>query len=500
MLNFASIAQSARYKYWVFGALGIGTFASVVDHGSVTVALPSIAKDFQTDLPSAQWIVIGYALTISALLLPMGRLADIAGRKRIYVLGILVLVIGSVAAGLAPNLGVLLVARFVQGVGAAMTQGTSMAIVTSVFPARERGQAIGLIMTTVGVGAVAGPAIGGLVIDALGWPAVFFMTIPLGLAGIAATLAVLKNWESEKAPAGSGFDWLGAILSTGILVSLLLGLTTAHKAGWTSAPILGVFILSASLIGVFIWWELRARTPMLDLRFFKYRTFSFGIGAAFFTFLGQSAVLFLMPFYIQNVLGYSPKVAGLMVVPGALSMAILGSVAGTLSDRFGHRWFTVGGLAASASGLLFLTQVTENSSLWMVIPGLMLMSSGMGLFYSPNSSSVLSAVDRTDYGVVAGFLNLVRNSGNVVSLAIATTVVTVTMGSMGFEPSLEAVRGETVEGVRNAVTVGLRYALFVLAGLVLTAMTISFFQGRPSREPLPIEAVAREQESASPGD
>ena len=500
MLNSAAIAKSARYKYWVFGALAIGTFASVVDHGSVMVALPSIAKDFQTDLPSAQWVVIGYALTISALLLPMGRLADIAGRKRIYVLGTLVLVVGSVVAGLAPNLGVLLVARFVQGIGAAMTQGTSMAIITSVFPAKERGRAIGLIMTTVGVGAVAGPAIGGLIVNALGWPAVFFMTIPLGLVGVAATLTVLKNWESEKAPAGSGFDWLGAVLSTGILVSLLLALTTAHKAGWTSAPILGVFIVSASLIGVFIWWELRARTPMLDLRFFKFRTFSFGICAAFFTFLGQSAVLFLMPFYIQNVLGYSPKVAGLVVVPGALAMAILGSVAGTLSDRFGFRWFTVGGLATSAAGLLLLTRITEDSSLWMVVPGLMLMSSGMGLFYSPNSSSVLSAVDRNNYGVVAGFLNLVRNSGNVVSLAIATTVVTTTMGSMGFEPSLEAVRGETVEGVRNAFTVGLRYTLFVLAGLVLTAMTISFFQGRPSRELEPIEGVAREQESAAPGD
>ena len=500
MPSFASIAQSAQYRYWVFAALAIGTFASVVDHGSVTIALPSIAEDFNTNLPSVQWVVIGYSLTISALLLPMGRLADMVGRKRIYVLGGLILVIGSVGAGLAPNLGTLLVVRFVQGVGAAMTQGTSMAIITGVFPANERGRAIGLIMTTVGVGAVVGPVIGGLVVDALGWPAVFFMTIPLVLVGIAATLGVLKNWESEKAPSGSGFDWLGAVLSTGMLVSLLLGLTTAHKAGWTSLPILAAFVLSASLLGLFIWWELRTKAPMLDLRFFRVRTFSFGIGATFFTFLGMSAVLFLMPFYIQNVLGYSPKVAGLVVVPGALSMAVMGSVSGTLSDRFGWRWFTVGGLAASTVGLLLLTRITETSSVWTVIPGLVLTSSGMGLFFSANSSSVLSAVDRANYGVVAGFLNLVRNSGNVVSLAIAITIVTATMGSMGFEPSLEAVRGETVEGVRHAFTTGLRYALFVMAGLSLAAITLSFFQGRPSRDPQPAEEVALSQESAAPGD
>ena len=449
VLALKEVNQRGGNKYLVFGALAIGLFASVVDHGSVIVALPSVAEDLRIDLPSVQWVVIGFALTISALLLPMGRLADMIGQKRVYILGSIILMVGAACAGFAPNLASLLLARILQGVGAAMTQGTGMAIMTSVFPSSERGRAIGLLMTTVGVGAVVGPAIGGTIVDFIHWRAVFFLNIPLGLLGVIATIFILRRWESERAPRGSSFDWTGAVLSTGVLIALLLGLTLAVGRGWTSVPILASFVLSAGMFVAFIWWELRAPAPMFNLRFFRDRVFSCGVSAAFLTFLGQSSVLFLMPFYLQNILDFSPKIAGLVVMPGALCMAIMGSVSGTLSDRFGWRWFTVGGMVSSVAGLVILSRITETSHLWEVIPGLILVNSGMGMFYSPNSSSVLSAVGRESYGVVSGFLNLVRNSANVISLAIATTIVTVTMGSLGFEPSLEAVRTDAVEGVRG---------------------------------------------------
>ena len=170
-------------------------------------------------------------------------------------------------------------------------------------------------------------------------------------------------------------------------------------------------------------------------------------------------------FYLQNVLGYSAKTAGFVVVPGAFCMAVMGTVSGVLSDRFGRRPFTVGGLASSAIGLLILSRVTEYSSLWMVVPALMLMNTGMGIFYSPNSSSVMSTVGQVKYGVVSGFLNLVRNAANVTSIAFATIIVTTTMASQGFEPSLEAVR-EEVEGVAPAFTLGLRYAFLAMMGIM----------------------------------
>ena len=491
----SALTRRPNYKYWVFGALAVGIFASVVDHGSINVALPTIAGKFQTDLPTIQWVVITYALTISALLLPMGRLSDLIGRKRVFIAGTFVMVLGAAMSGMSPTLEMLFPSRILQGVGAAMTQGTGMAIITAAFPANEKGRAIGLIMTTVGVGAVTGPAIGGLVVDSFGWRAVFFLTVPVEIISVAATLFVLRGWTEVRESGDSRFDWLGATLSAGILVALLLAMTTGSKAGWLSPPIIAAFAGAGGMLGAFVWWELRSSAPMLDLRLFKGKTFSLGVSAAFLTFLGSSSVLFLMPFYLQNVLGYSAKTAGFVIVPGALCMAVLDAVSGVLSDRFGWRPFTVGGLASSATGLLILSRVTETSPLWMVVPALMLMSSGMGIFYSPNSSSIINAVSQAKYGVVSGFLNLVRNAANVSSIAVATIIVTTTMGSLGFEPSLEAVRGDT-EGVGHAFTVGLRYAFLIMAGIVLSAMTISALQQGRALEPEQSETSDPEESPA----
>ena len=359
-----------------------------------------------------------------------------------------------------------------------------MALVTSVFPANEKGRAIGLFMTMVGVGAIAGPAIGGLAVDLFGWRLVFFLTLPLNIIGAVATLWVMRGWNQAKEAQRDKFDWWGAALSTGVLISLLLAMTTGNKVGWSSPSILIAFAGAVSMLAVFIWWELHNDAPMLDLRLFEGRTFSLGISAAFLTFLGSSAVLFMIPFYLQNVLGYSAKMTGFVVVPGAICMAIMGTLSGVLSDRFGWRPFTVGGLASSATGLLILSRVTENSSLWMVVPALILMNTGMGTFYSPNSSSVMNAVGQAKYGVVSGFLNLVRNAANVTSIAFATIIVTTTMASHGFEPTLEAVRGDTV-GVSHAFTLGLRYAFLSMMSILLLSMTLSALQ--PNRVVSPDE-------------
>ena len=226
----SALTRRPNYKYWVFGALAVGIFASVVDHGSINVALPTIAGKFQTDLPTIQWVVITYALTINALLLPMGRLSDLIGRKRVFIAGTFVMVLGAAMSGMSPTLEMLFPSRILQGVGAAMTQGTGMAIITAAFPANEKGRAIGLIMTTVGVGAVTGPAIGGLVVDSFGWRAVFFLTVPVEIISVAATLFVLRGWTEVRESGDSRLDWLGATLSAGILVPLSGGsYAPAHR-------------------------------------------------------------------------------------------------------------------------------------------------------------------------------------------------------------------------------------------------------------------------------
>ena len=474
--------RMGEYKYWALGAVAIGMFSSAVDHGSVNVALPSIASHFRSDFPTVQWVAIGYALTISALLLPMGRLSDIVGRKKVYIGGSLIFVLGAIVAGFSANLTALFAARVIEGAGAAMTQGTGMAIVVAAFPAHERGKAIGLIITTVGTGSIAGPAIGGFLVDALGWRSVLFANAPVVLLGVAASMAILVDTEEPQAghdAPGMRFDWLGAALSTGALITLLLALTNGHRSDWTSPIILAAFSSSVVLAAIFVWWELRVTGPLLDLRLFQRSVFSLGVTAHFLTFLGSSASIFLTPFYAQQILGFTPRETGLILVPNAVCMAVLGPISGHFSDRFGWRRFTVGGLVLSASGLFLLSSLTVDSSLFHVMPALMLQSAGMGMFYSPNSSSILSSVEREKYGVLLGFLNLVRNAANVTSIAMATAVVTATMGAMGYEPSLEAVRSGGGAGVGEAFTSGLRNAYFIMMGLLLLSMAVSVLTVNP---------------------
>ena len=298
-----NLSFGSNYRWWAFGAMAIGLFASVSDHGSVVVALPSISNHFDTDLPTTQWVLIGYALTISALLLPMGRMADIVGRKRVYVLGFVIFTVGALAAGLSPSVEVLIASKIFQGVGAAMTQGTSMAMVVSTFPPEQRGKALGLQMSMVGLGGVAGPAVGGFLIDVADWRWVFFGGSIMGAVSVLAAIIIIDSKQVGQ-PTGDreAFDWLGAALSTGAMVSFLLGMTGGQRLGWLSPLILGALGSFIALIIVFVWWDLRAPSPIMDMRLLKRRLFAFGVSASYLSFVGMSAVRFLMPFFLQAVL------------------------------------------------------------------------------------------------------------------------------------------------------------------------------------------------------
>ena len=485
--------SSSDYKYWAFGFMALGLFGTWAGQMGVVVALPTIARHFNTDLPTIQWMHIAYVLTVGALLLPMGRLADLVGRKKIYIVGGMVFVLGALLAGRSTSLILLLPSRILQGVGGAMTEGPGMAIIASVFPAHERGRAMGLMMVLVGLSSIAGPAIGGLVVDAFGWRYVFFLNIPLVLLGIASAAAVPEETRPTRGPQDSSpkFDWLGAGLSALALIMLLVAMTNGYKFGWSSPIIMLAMLSFFALLGSFIWWELRTSNPMLDLRFFRRKTFSIGISAAFLAFLGVSAMYVLMPFYLQGALGFSPGTAGLAMISGAISLTLGGLISGVLSDRFGWRLFTVGGLAVSASGLFLLSRLTDQSPLGLVIAVWFLTNAGGGMFFAPNTSSVLGSVETASYGVVYALLNMMRNAGGIISLAMATAIITATMGSLGFEPSLNAVRETTGAGVAHAFTVGLRNAYMVMMVLLLIGVAVSALKG---------ESIAHVQPATPAGD
>ena len=480
----SAIKSSPNFKWWAFGTIAIGTFLSVVDHGSVLVALPNIERHFGSNLPSVQWIVVGYALAISVLILPMGRLGDIIGRKQVYIGGMVIFVVAAALAGVSPNLGSLIAAKIFQGVGSAMVQSAGIAMVITSFPGTERGKALGTHLSVVGAGAIAGPAIGGLLVSAFEWRSVFFANVPVGIFTIFISMLILPLDKPEPVAEGEArqrFDWGGAVFSGLALLGFLLVVGNGDRLGWTSGLIVSGAIATVLVSAAFVWWELHFPTPMLDLSLFKRKLVSFGVAAGWFSFMGSSASRFMMPFYMQRVLELSPREVGLLLIPPAMCMVLLGPISGRWSDRFGSRGLTVGGLTVSAvAWVIMATSLTEFSPILLIVVLLMAQSAGTALFNSPNNSSILSAVERSQYGVVSALTQLVRNSANVTSIAIATTVVVATMGARGVEPSLDAVNPDVAE----AFVAGLKWAFWMMAGLLLVGIILSALRGgRPKPEP-----------------
>ena len=343
----------------MFAAVGLGSFTGVMTFGTVNVALPTIAGYFETDLPTVQWVVIAQTLTVSALLLPMGRLSDMVGRKQVYIAGLLLLMGASVFAASSQSVLMLVMSRVVQGMGAAMTQGTGMAMITSVFPANERGKGIGTHMSVIGAGGMVGPVIGGLLVSALGWRWVFLVNLPLASIALLGALLLMDSKLFFRERRGARFDWQGAALSTAALVTFLMLMTNGYRLGWTSPIIVSAAALFAALLAGFVWWELRASAPMLDMSLFRRRVFSMGVLASFVSFLSVASVRFIMPFYLQGALRYAPRQVGLIMLPTAITMTIMGPIAGRLSDRYGYRAFNVAGLLMASAGIFTISRVSE---------------------------------------------------------------------------------------------------------------------------------------------
>ena len=480
------VSQGSSYRWWVFGTIAVGTFLSVMDQGSVLLALPTIETQFKADLPRVQWIMLSYALAISVLLLPMGRLADMVGRRRVYITGFIIFVSAAGLAGISLNLPMLIGARVLQGIGSAMIQGTALAMLISVFPSAERGKVLGANLSAVGLGLVAGPAFGGLLVSTWGWRSIFLVDVLVGLVTIAAAVRILygRRFPQEAPPEKrTTFDLPGAILSGAALFFLLLTVGNGYRWGWTSAPALAGVLAAVILLTVFIWWELRHPSPMLELRLFQRRLVAMGVAAGWISFMASISMWAMMPFYLQKVLGYSPSQSGLVAVAPSVGLIIMGSVSGRLSDRLGWRTFNIGGQILSATALFVLAfSLTEQSSLALVIPFWMLMACGQGLFNAPNNSSILSAVERSRYGVVSALTQLNRNMSNVTSIAVTTSIVAATMASRGFEPSLDAVSAEGGAAVSRAFIDGWQRAMLLMGTLVVMAIGLSMAKGERVKE------------------
>jgi len=473
-----------QHKSKVFLVCVTGIFVTVFDTSSAVVALPTIAMQFATDLPTAQWVIIGNGLTIAALLVPLGRLSDSIGRKRIYVTGCCLFSAGATLAALAGGIHALIAARVLVGIGSAMTQSTAMAILVGSYGAHERARVLGLQMAGVGLGAIAGPATGGLIVGAVGWRALFAMTAAAMLVIALSGQLTLKRSTSRAAANRPPFDFPGAALFSAALVAALLALTLGPRVGWTAPAAIAGYVVAALLVLAFVAVERRSDAPLLDVALFRVGAFGLGALGAVVAFMGLSSTRFLAPFFLQGVKGLDPSRVGLLMMPAAVVTAVVGPFVGRLADRFGVRLFANLGIGIVLLGLGQFALLDAESSAWTVVVALMTMALGLSTFSAPNSTSMLNAVEPRAHGFASGFVNLCRNTGNVIGIAFGTAIVSMTMARAGYVPSLDEVVPDADEGLLAAFAEGLKSAaggLLVLTTVVLAVLLAWTWRVRSAR-------------------
>lgn len=393
---------------------------SALDSSAVNTVLPVIRDNFGADVATIQWVVTVYLLVISGLLLTFGRLGDMRGHRSVYIWGFGVFVAASAMCGLAWSPAALIGFRGLQGVGAAMLFANGPAIITKNVPPERRGRSLGLVATMTYLGLSVGPPLGGMLASVLGWRAIFYINVPIGLAGFAVTWIFVPREDVERTD--EGFDLAGAATFLGGLIFLLLGLDQGHNWGWMSLAVVGSFALSLVLLGAFIVVETRVKCPMLDLSLFGERVFSAATGSALLNYVAIYGVVFLMPFYLIQGRGLSPGRAGVLLTIQAVTMAIVAPVSGALSDRIGSRLPAMLGMGTLAAGLALLSQLGAKTPLAYVGAALFVAGLGTGIFISPNNSALMGSAPRERQGIAAGILAEARNVGMVLGVGLAGAI------------------------------------------------------------------------------
>jgi EmrB/QacA subfamily drug resistance transporter len=401
--------------------VSFGLFMIMLDNTIVNVALPSIEASLGLKISELEWVVTGYALTFGALMLTGGKLADLYGRRRIFVIGLVIFTASSLACGLAGSGSVLIGARVVQGVGAALMNPATLSIITVTFPRHQRGTAIGIWAGVSALALAIGPLVGGLISQRINWNWIFFINIPVGLLGIAAAYAFID--ESRDTSLHQRPDVPGLVSSALGLFALSYGLIEGNQYGWTSTRILASFAIAAIALGTFVLLELHQRLPMLDLSLFKNRTFAGANAVMLLVGLAMFGVFFYVSLYVQQVLGYSPTQAGASFLPWTMLIIVLAPVAGRLSDRIGPRPLVTFGMVALTGSLLLFAQMGTSETFWNLLPAMLLGGIGMSAAMAPVTAAAMGSVRPDKAGVGSAVLNSMRQVGGSLGIAIMGAIV-----------------------------------------------------------------------------
>jgi EmrB/QacA subfamily drug resistance transporter len=467
----ARILARENRKWWTLAAVAFALFMIMLDNTVVNVALPSIQRDLGIGISELEWVVTGYALSFAVLMLTGGKLADMHGRRRIFMVGLAIFTVSSLACGLAGSAEMLIAARVVQGVGAAFMMPATLSIITATFPPRERGAALGIWAGVSAMALAIGPLVGGLITENISWHWVFFVNVPVGVLGLVAARLVIP--ESRDTSREQRLDAAGLATSGVALFALVFALIEANAYGWTSWPILALFGIAAAAGLAFVVVERRSRLPMFDVALFRNRTFAGANIVALLVSLAMFGVFFFISLYMQQVLGYSAVKAGASFLPMTLLIIAVAPVAGRVSDRVGSRWLMAAGMTLVAVSLLLFAQLQVDSGYWVLLPGMIVGGVGMALTMTPMTAAAMSAVPVDKAGVGSGMLNTFRQVGGSLGIAV-----------MGAILAAEAASTRTAGAAAEAAFVsGLHYALYTAAVIALAAAVIAAIAIRSHADP-----------------
>ena len=440
---------------------------------SVNVALPTINMDFAVpDQALLGWIVTGFLLSAAIFVVPFGRVADIFGRKKIFVIGLSIIAVSSLLCSISSSVLMLIVSRLVEGLGSAMIFGTSIAILSSVFPAQERGKVLGINVAIVYLGASTGPLLGGIITAYAGWR---FIYAGIMIYALLAALLAQKKIKGEWRCAQTGaFDVFGSILYAAMLFALMYGLTLIPDK--TGAYLLG---LAVAIMVIFFRWELANENPVLKISVFRNNTvFLFSNLAALINYSATAAVAFLLSLYLQYMKGYGPETAGLILIAQPVVQAALSPLAGRLSDRVEPRIVASLGMALCVVGLTLFALLTPQTSLETILISLIFMGLGFAFFSSPNTNAIMSSVDKCDFGVASGMVSTMRLIGQLMSLGIAMLIFSVIMGHVEIAP-----------GQTDTLMISIKLAFGVFAGLCVLGTIFSLARGKLERDVEPVDGA-----------
>ena len=457
----ARLFAEENKKWWTLGAVSFGLFMIMLDNTIVNVALPSIQSSLHLKVSELEWVVAGYALTFGALMLTGGKLADLFGRRLIFVVGLVVFTASSLACGLAGGPSVLIAARVVQGIGAAMMNPATLSIITVTFPPRERGTAIGIWAGVSALALAIGPLVGGLITEDINWNWIFFINVPVGVIAILAAFAFIP--ESRDTSLRQRPDVPGLFTSTVALFALSYALIEANNYGWSSGRIVAGFVVAAAAMAAFLLLEARQRLPMLDLALFRNRGFSGANTVMLLVGLAMFGIFFYISLYLQQVLGYSPTQAGASFLPWTGLIILLAPRAGKLSDKIGPRALVTAGLIVLGCSLVWFAQLGVHESFWALLPGMLLGGVGMGLAMAPTTAAAMASVQPEKAGVGSAVLNSMRQVGGSLGIALMGAII-----ASGVSNGLKSGEPKPVAFVH-----GLHHSLYTAAGIVAVGVVIA---------------------------